>query len=69
MQSVLSEFIADGLNEGGVGGGWWQKHDAMMKVRRWRSRWQEVVLLTAVLVMFRLYDMPINMKAFLVNGQ
>ena len=41
----------------------------MMKVRRWRSRWQEVVLLTAVLVMFRLCDMPINMKAFLVNGQ
>ena len=41
----------------------------MMKVRRWRSRWQEVVLLTAVLVMFRLYDMPISMKAFLVNGQ
>ena len=41
----------------------------MMKVRRWRRRWQEVVLLTAVLVMFRLYDMPIHMKAFLVNGQ
>ena len=40
-----------------------------MKIRRRRSRWREVVLLTAVFVMFRLYDMPINIKAFLVDGQ
>ena len=40
-----------------------------MNIRRRRRRWQEVVLLMAVFVMFRLSDMPINMKAFLVDDQ
>ena len=49
MQSVLSEFIADGLTEGVS-----REVSSSMKIRRRRRRWQEVVLLTAVFVMFRL---------------
>ena len=49
MQSVLNEFIADGLNEGVS-----REVSSSTKIRSRRSRWREVVLLTAVFVMFRL---------------